>query len=35
MIYKHAISTIVPAKSISVPMDDESAGEGEGEEHNY
>lgn len=33
MIYKHAISTIVPAKSISVPMDDES--EGEGEEHNY
>lgn len=33
MIYKHAISTIVPAKSISVPMDDED--EGGGEEHNY
>jgi host factor-I protein len=33
MIYKHAISTIVPAKSISVPMDDHD-GE-EGEENNY
>jgi host factor-I protein len=36
MIYKHAISTIVPAKSISVPMDDHDGEEGEeGEEHNY
>ena len=33
MIYKHAISTIVPAKSISVPMDGQD--EEEGEEHNY
>jgi len=33
MIYKHAISTIVPAKSISVPMSDHDAEEGE--EHNY
>ena len=36
MIYKHAISTIVPAKSISVPMDHHDGEEGEeGEEHNY
>jgi len=35
MIYKHAISTIVPAKSISVPMDDAGADATEGEEHNY
>ena len=37
MIYKHAISTIVPAKSINVSMDgqDEEESEGEGEEHNY
>lgn len=33
MIYKHAISTIVPAKSISIPMDHEGADSGE--EHNY
>jgi len=33
MIYKHAISTIVPAKSISVPMDDQGADDPE--EHNY
>ena len=33
MIYKHAISTIVPAKSISIPMDDQA--ESEEEEHNY
>jgi len=26
MIYKHAISTIVPAKSISIPMDDQGDG---------
>jgi len=25
----------VPAKSISIPMDDQDAGEGESEEHNY
>ena len=35
MIYKHAISTIVPAKSINIPMDDGDSDEGEGEEHNY
>ncbi len=33
MIYKHAISTIVPVKSISIPMDGQE--EDEGEEHNY
>lgn len=33
MIYKHAISTIVPVKSISIPMDGQD--EDEGEEHNY
>lgn len=33
MIYKHAISTIVPAKSISLPMEDQDSGGGE--EHNY
>ena len=33
MIYKHAISTIVPAKSITIPMEDHD-GNG-GEEHNY
>ena len=33
MIYKHAISTIVPAKSISIPMEDHDASGGE--EHNY
>ncbi len=37
MIYKHAISTIVPIKSISIPMDgqDEDESESESEEHNY
>ena len=39
MIYKHAISTIVPAKSISVPMEHHNGEDGEdgeeGEEHNY
>lgn len=35
MIYKHAISTIVPAKSISVPMDDQGDSQPSGEEHNY
>ena len=33
MIYKHAISTIVPAKSINIPM--EEPGAEDGEEHNY
>ena len=33
MIYKHAISTIVPAKSITIPMEDNDASGGE--EHNY
>jgi host factor-I protein len=33
MIYKHAISTIVPVKSISIPMDSQE--EDEAEEHNY
>ena len=33
MIYKHAISTIVPAKSINIPM--EEPGTDSGEEHNY
>ena len=33
MIYKHAISTIVPVKSISIPMDDQETEESE--EHNY
>jgi host factor-I protein len=33
MIYKHAISTIVPVKSISIPIDGQE--EDEGEEHNY
>ncbi len=36
MIYKHAISTIVPAKSISIPMDDQDDdSQPSGEEHNY
>jgi len=37
MIYKHAISTIVPAKSISIPMDDQQGGDSQpdGLEHNY
>ena len=35
MIYKHAISTIVPVKSISIPMDGEESDESEGEDHNY
>lgn len=34
MIYKHAISTIVPAKSINIPMEEPDA-DGGGEEHNY
>lgn len=33
MIYKHAISTIVPVKSITIPMDEHDADSGE--EHNY
>jgi host factor-I protein len=33
MIYKHAISTIVPVKSISIPMDDHE--EEAAEDHNY
>ncbi len=33
MIYKHAISTIVPAKSIAIPMGDQS--DEADEEHNY
>lgn len=36
MIYKHAISTIVPAKSVSIPMDDQGDGQPSGDdEHNY
>lgn len=35
MIYKHAISTIVPAKSISIPMDDQGDSQSDGDEHNY
>ncbi len=36
MIYKHAISTIVPAKSVSIPMDDQDDdSQPSGEEHNY
>lgn len=37
MIYKHAISTIVPVKSISIPMDgdsDDTSESDEGDEHN-
>ena len=29
MIYKHAISTVVPARNVRLPMDDEEAGEQE------
>ena len=29
MVYKHAISTVVPARSIRIPAADESEGEGE------
>jgi len=35
MIYKHAISTIVPAKSISIPMDDQGDGESPADNHNF
>lgn len=35
MIYKHAISTIVPAKSVSLPMDGDKADDDEGDEHNF
>ena len=42
MIYKHAISTIVPAKSISIPIegqenhkDEDHEDEDEADEHNY
>lgn len=32
MVYKHAISTIVPSRPVRVPMLNPVAGEGEGEE---
>ena len=35
MIYKHAISTIVPAKSVSIPIEGQTDDEKESDEHNY
>ena len=39
MIYKHAISTIVPSKSVSLPIDGQKNDDDdeieEGDEHNY
>lgn len=32
MVYKHAISTVVPARSIRVPTSDDDAAEGPGSE---
>lgn len=30
MIYKHAISTVVPSRNVRIPIDDEGANEGNG-----
>ena len=32
MVYKHAISTVVPARNVRIPVSGEGEGEGEGED---